>query len=51
MENLVMASIGRDWKNSGRCDFILAKQKFFMVTISGFLLQKNAPYTEFFNRE
>jgi hypothetical protein len=51
MVDLVLAAIGQDWKTSGRCDFILAKEKFFMALGSGFLLQKNGPYREYFDRE
>ena len=51
MADLVLAAIVQDWKNTGRCDFVLAKEKFFMVMGSGFVFQKNGPHREYFNRE
>ena len=43
-------TINDDWKRTGKCDFTVAKETFLMVLISGILLKKNSPYTEYFNR-
>ena len=45
IENLMM----EDLKKTNRCDFATAKEKFLLALASGFLLQKNSPYTKYFS--
>lgn len=46
----ILNMIDEDWKKTGRCDFAMAKEKFMLAFASGFLMKKNSPYTEYFNR-
>ena len=49
-ENLILNTIGKDWKSSGRCNFDIAKERFLLVLATPFVLQKKSQCTEYFNR-
>ena len=49
-ENLILNIIGNDYKETGRCDFIVAKEKFLFSYASSMVLQKRSAYIELFNR-
>ena len=50
MNAFILDAIGNDWKKTGHCDLAITKESFLLILISGFVLQKNSPYTEDFSR-
>jgi len=42
---IVLDLIGQDYKDNGRCDFMIAKQKYMTTDTSIFAMAKNWPYT------
>jgi len=50
-DNFIERMISEDSKKTRRCDFAIVKEKFLMLPISGFILQKNSPYTKHFSRQ
>lgn len=45
-EDLILDTIGEEWKRTGKCDLAVAKEKFLLALTSAFILQKNSPYTK-----
>jgi hypothetical protein len=50
MNDYILNAIGNDWEKTGRCDLYVAKERFLFVLLTGFVLQKDSPYTEYFSR-
>ena len=41
----ILDLIGREYKQTGRCDFAIAKKKYITINYSLFDMRKNWPYT------
>ena len=44
--DLMLNAVGKDWINTGRCDFTVIQEPFMHHMTSAFLSQKNSPYTK-----
>ena len=49
--HFILDYIGVEYKKTGKCDLFVAKEQFFLVFGTAFILEKNSLEREYFSRE